>query len=199
MNNWSFMRCIDENKIAKLEQATIEYVVKNGYGGASVSEIAKHAGVSKGYLYRFYKNKQELVQSLLTNHIAIIFERIEELLNQDISTNQVLEYIIHYAFEIGEKKPNHIKFIYVLLHDYNFQLEEEQRYKIKMLIQRFYKIGVEQQLVNTQATEEEIFTIAVIYPIDFINLRYKNFFKNSSWNKKDIDRVTEFCINALKN
>lgn len=193
------MRNVDENKIEQLEQACIEYVVKNGYGGASVSEIAKCAKVSKGYLYRFYKNKQELVQSLLTKHINIIFERIEELLNQNISTDQVLEFIINHVFEIGEKQPNHIKFIYVLLHDYNFQLEKEQRLRIKKLTQRFYKIGVEQELVNKQTTQEEIFTIAVIYPIDFINLRYKNFFNISSWNKRDTDRIKLFCINALKN
>lgn len=198
MNERSFMRTVDENKIAQVEEATVEYVVKRGYGGASVAEIAKHAGVSKGYLYRFYNNKQELVQALLTRHINVIIRQIEDLLNQNITIDKVLTYLIHHTFEFGRLKPDHIKFIYVLLHDYTFQLEDSQRKKIKELTQRFYTLGTAQGVVNKASTEEEIFTLAIIYPIDFINLRFKRFFNDEAWNQKDIDRVTAFCINALK-
>ena len=193
------MRVADENKIAQVEQATIAYVVKKGYSGASVSDIAKSAGVSKGYLYRFYKNKQELVQALLTRYINTIIEQIEEGLKQNIPIDLVITSMIDHAFGLAKKHPNHIKFIYVLLHDYNFQLEAEQRLKIKTVIQRFYEKGVAQNLINEAVTAEEIFTIAVIYPIDFINLRFKQFFQNSGWNNDDIDRVSTFCINTLKN
>ena len=193
------MRIADNNKIIKLEQATIAHVVEKGYGGASISEIAKSAGVSKGYLYRFYKNKQELVQALLTRYINTIIKQIEDGLNRNISIDLVLTSIIDHIFGIAKKHPNHLKFIYVLMHDYNFQLEDEEREKVKMVIKRFYNTGVSQNLVNKLVTAEEIFTIVVIYPIDFINLRYKKFFKTSGWNSDDIDRVSTFCINALKN
>lgn len=193
------MRIADDNKIKKLEQATIAHVVHKGYGGASVAEIARTAGVSKGYLYRFYKNKHELVQALLTRYINSIIKQIEEGLKQNISVDLVLTSMIDYTFGVAKKHPNHLKFVYVLLHDYNFQLETEQKLKIKTVIQRFYETGVSQSLVSKAVTPEELFTIVVIYPIDFINLRFKQLFETSGWNNDDIERVSTFCINALKN
>lgn len=193
------MRIADENKIEQVEQAAIAYVVQNGYGGASVAAIAQSAGVSKGYLYRFYKNKQELVQTLLTRFTDAIIEQIENGLNQNIAIDLVLTSMIDRTFEVARKHPNNLKFIYILLHDYNFQLEDEQRQKVRSVIERFYKKGVSQGLINESITSEEIFTIAVIYPIDFINLRFKKFFNTDGWSTDDIDRVSTFCINTLKN
>ena len=198
MNNWSFMRIVDENKIEQVEQAAIELVVQHGYGGASVSIIAKQAKVSKGYLYRFYKNKQNLVQALLTKHINVIVERIEECLRQSMEVETVISDMIAHIFKIAETHPNHIKFIYVLLHDYSFQLEINQKLKIRALAKEFYTLGVKQKRINEAVTEEEIFTVSIIYPIEFINLRFKKFFSHSVWDQQDIERVTTFCINALK-
>ena len=48
-------RIIDDGKIQRIREATIALVVQNGYGGASISSIARRAGVAEGYLYRFYK------------------------------------------------------------------------------------------------------------------------------------------------
>lgn len=199
MNKWSFMRIIDENKITQLEKATAEFVVKNGYGGASVGKIAEQAGVSKGYLYRFYTNKQELVQSLLSRYLNLIVDEIEKSLGDDTSTNKVLSDLIRHIFSIAKETPEYIKFIYVLMHDYNFQLQEKEREKIRQILGHFYERGVQQNTLNKQVIPEEIFTIAVIYPIDFINLRYKDFFKNTAWDELDIMRVIHFCTNALKN
>lgn len=199
MNKWSFMRTIDENKIAQLEKATAEFVVNHGYGGASVGKIAEQAGVSKGYLYRFYKTKQELVQALLTRYIDFIVDEIAQRLHEDISTDNVISYLIHHIFNMAESNPNHIKFIYVLMHDYNFKLHENQREKIRNIIEKFHTKGIAHQSINAQIIPEEIFTIVLIYPIDFINLRFKNFFKKTMWNETDKDRIIKFCINALKN
>lgn len=193
------MRATDTNKIEQVEEATIAYVVQNGYGGASVSAIAESAGVSKGYLYRFYKNKEELVQTLLTRFVNNIIKQIEEGLQQKVVVDLIMTSMIDYTFRIAKKDPNIIKFIYVLLHDYNFQLEDELKQKIKTIIEHFYTQGVKQGLVNKDVTAEEIFTIAVIYPIDFINLRFKQLFNSSGWDNDDIERVSTFCINTLKN
>lgn len=199
MNEQSFMRVADINKIVKVEEAAIAYVVKNGYGGASVADIAKTAGVSKGYLYRFYKSKHDLVQVLLTRYIDIIIAQIENGLKQNIPIDLVLTSMIDCIFRLAKRQPYQVKFVYCLLHDYSFQLETSQREKIKSVIRHFYDNGVSQGLINKHITAEEIFSIAVIYPIDFINLRFKQFFHSDGWTSADIDRVSTFCINTLNN
>jgi len=192
------MRLVDENRIEKVEMACVELMVQNGYGGASVAQMAKRAGVSKGYLYRFYKNKEDLVQSLLTRHINLILDHINTSLDQNCSLTEVITFLVHYLFKLGEENPEKAKFIYVLIHDYNFQFEKEQQEAIKQTIKRIYTTGIAQKSISETCREEEIFTILVIYPLDFMNLRFKNTFGLSHWQQEDIDRVISFCINTLK-
>lgn len=191
-------RLIDEGKIQRIREATIELVVQKGYGGASISSIAHRAGVAEGYLYRFYASKQELVTELLFSKVAQIIEKLEFLLNTCTSMNEVISQLIGELFQKATDTPEEIKFIHVLMHDYNFQVSEEQRLHIKNLCQKVIRIGVINGEISRRISAEEAYGIVVIYPIEFINLRMKGFFGSTSWTNEDQKRVAEFSINALK-
>jgi len=191
-------RLIDEGKIQRIREATIELVVQNGYGGASISSIARRAGVAEGYLYRFYKSKQELVTELLYSKVAQIIEKLEFLLNSCTRITEVINQLIGDLFKTASEFPEEIKFIHVLMHDYNFQVSAEQRQHIKSLCERVIAIGIENGELNRNISPEEAYGIVVIYPIEFINLRMKGFFGSTKWTSKDQKRVAEFSINALK-
>jgi len=191
-------RIIDDGKIQRIREATIELVVRNGYGGAAISSIARRAGVAEGYLYRFYRSKQELVTELLYTKVAQIIEKLEFLLNSCISINEVISQLIGELFKIATDSPEVIKFIHVLMHDYNFQVSGEQRAHIKSLVEKVIQIGIASGEVNIRISPEEAYGMVVIYPIEFINLRMKGFFGTPNWTNEEQKRVTEFSINALK-
>jgi TetR/AcrR family transcriptional regulator, repressor of fatR-cypB operon len=191
-------RIIDEGKIQRIREATIELVVQNGYGGAAISSIARRAGVAEGYLYRFYKSKQELVTELLYTKVAQIIEKLEFLLNSCTSIKEVIYQLIGELFKMASDSPEEIKFIHVLMHDYNFQVSDEQRQHIKSLCERVIIIGIKNGELNKNISPEEAYGIVIIYPIEFINLRMKGFFGSTSWTSEDQKRVAEFSINALK-
>ena len=191
-------RLIDEGKIQRIKEATIQLVVQNGYGGAAISSIAKQAGVAEGYLYRFYSSKQELVTELLYSQVARIVEKLESLLDTCTSTKEVMTQLIGELFKMGTETPEEIRFIYVLMHDYNFQVSDLQRQHIKGLIDRVIGIGIANGELNSRITAEEAYGMVVIYPIEFINLRMKGFFGMNAWTTEEQNRVAEFSINALK-
>ena len=191
-------RLIDEGKIQRIREATIALVVQNGYGGASISSIARRAGVAEGYLYRFYTSKQELVTELLYTKVAQLIEKLEFLLNSCTRIDEVINELIGELFKMASDSPEEIKFIHVLMHDYNFQVSEEQRQHIKSLCERVINIGIENGELSKYISPEEAYGIVVIYPIEFINLRMKGFFGNTTWTTEDQNRVAEFSINALK-
>ena len=191
-------RLIDEGKIQRIKEATIQLVVQNGYGGAAISSIAKRAGVAEGYLYRFYSSKQELVTELLYSQVARIVEKLESLLNTCTSTKEVMTQLIGELFRMGIETPEEIRFIYVLMHDYNFQVSDLQRQHIKGLIDRVISIGIANGELNCRITAEEAYGMVIIYPIEFINLRMKGFFGMTAWTTEEQNRVAEFSINALK-
>ncbi len=191
-------RIIDEGKIERIREATIEFVVQNGYGGASISSIARRAGVAEGYLYRFHRSKHELVTELLFSKVAQIIEKLELLLNTCPGIKEVITRFIGEFFKMAAETPEQIKFMHVLMHDYNFQVSDNQRLQIKNLCEKVVQRGIANGEIGKQITVEEAYGIVVIYPLEVINLRMKGFFGSTTWTDEDRQRVAEFSINALK-
>ena len=191
-------RIIDEAKIERIREATIGFVVQNGYGGASISSIARRAGVAEGYLYRFYRSKHELVTELLYSKVARIIGKLELLLNSCPGIKEVINGLIGEFFKMATDTPEQIKFMHVLMHDYNFQVSDVQRQQIKNLCEKVVQTGIANGEINKAITAEEAYGMVVIYPLEIINLRMKGFFGNSDWSMEDQNRIIEFSINALK-
>ena len=191
-------RIIDEGKIERIREATIEFVVQNGYGGAAISSIARRAGVAEGYLYRFHRSKHELVTELLYSKVAQIIEKLEILLNTCPGMKEVIFGLIGEFFKMATDNPEQIKFIHVLMHDYNFQISDDQRQQIKSLCEKVVQTGIANGEINMAITAEEAYGMVVIYPLEIINLRMKGFFGNNVWTTEDQNRIAEFSINALK-
>ncbi|MEI6697001.1 MAG: TetR/AcrR family transcriptional regulator [Bacteroidota bacterium] len=191
-------RLIDEMKLERIKSATLEMVVTNGYGGASISKIAKNAGVAEGYLYRFYSSKNELVNDLLFTNVNILADKIEYLLNENHTVWEIFEHLIKTLLTQAIEEPDRIKFLFVLMHDYNFNLIDSQRERIFELCRQIKELGLAKQQLRTDVTEEEIYLMGVAYPIQFINLRLKKFFKQSALGEKEIKEVLNICINSLK-
>jgi hypothetical protein len=99
---------------------------------------------------------------------------------------------------MASESAEEIKFIHVLMHDYNFQVSQVQRQHIKSLCEKVIRIGIQNGEVSRNISAEEAYGMVVIYPIEFINLRMKGFFGNTTWTSEDQKRVAEFSINALK-
>jgi len=191
-------RIIDEGKIERIREATIEFVVQNGYGGAAISSIARRAGVAEGYLYRFHRSKHELVTDLLYSKVAQIIEKLEILLDTCSGMKEVIFGLIGKFFKMATDNPEQIKFIHVLMHDYNFQISDDQRQQIKSLCEKVVQTGIANGEINKAISAEEAYGMVVIYPLEIINLRMKGFFGNSTWTTEDQNRIAEFSINALK-
>lgn len=191
-------RIIDETKIARIKAATLEMVVLKGYGGASISEIAHKAEVAEGYLYRHYKSKADLVNDLLFHNLNELIEKLENLLDNHHTILQIFERLTHVLFEMANQEPERIKFLYVLMHDYNFKIQEEQREKIISLCSQVKELGRKSGEICTNIDEEEIYLMGVVYPIQLINLHLKNFFNNSNLGEAEIKKITKVQLNLIK-
>ena len=191
-------RLIDGSKLARIHAATLELVVEKGYGGASTSAIAKKAGVAEGYLYRFYSGKQDLVNSLLRANINHLIVRLNEFLVLHPNIIKVIELLIEELFLLAETMQDEIRFIHVLMHEYNFQISGSQREEIRILCEKIIAFGISRGDFNPDLTVEEVYSMVIIYPIEFINLRIKGFFGNNGWNEAEKRKVVDFCLNSLK-
>ncbi|MCD2179235.1 TetR/AcrR family transcriptional regulator [Rhizobium sp. C1] len=62
----------------------------NGYDGASMNDITKAAGVSKGTIYVYFNNKEELFAGLIQRERERIFDAVSSILVDDKPLEEVL-------------------------------------------------------------------------------------------------------------
>lgn len=197
MNIYSIIimaRLIDEQKIERIKQSTIQMIVNHGYGGASINKIAQKAGVAEGYLYRFYKSKNELVNRLLYDSVDDIINHIETISIKKEQIWDVFISVINKLIDITKKEPDKIKFIFVLMHDYNFNLTEIQRNRIISVCEKIKELGIREGEFHDFVTTEQIYLLGVNLPIQLINLRLKNFFLNSELSNDE----TQLLLNIIQ-
>lgn len=56
----------------KLLDAALQLFVERGFGATTTADLAERAGVAKGTLYLYYKSKDELLQSVITEYLTSV-------------------------------------------------------------------------------------------------------------------------------
>jgi hypothetical protein len=118
--------------------------------------------------------------------------------DETLSVDSIFRQLIDVLFDWSNFQPDKIKFLFVLMHDYNFEIRESQRDHICDLCRRVKEKGIQSGKIREGIDEEEILLLAVSYPIQFINLRLKNFFHRSDLGMDEKEKVLRICINSLK-
>jgi len=65
----------------ELIDAALEIFVEKGYAAARLDEVAKRAGVSKGTVYLYFTNKEELFKAVIRDGIVSDLANIEEIID----------------------------------------------------------------------------------------------------------------------
>lgn len=79
--------------------AALTVFYERGVSKASLDEIAKTAGVTRGALYWHFKNKEDLFEALFQIHYADLEQQLEQALDSDPATDplsQLLNSVRHY-------------------------------------------------------------------------------------------------------
>lgn len=104
------MRARDENKEITIREKAIELIVNEGFGGFSMGKLAKAANVSPATLYIYYKNKEDLLNSLYNK----VHDTFIEMALQDFDPSASLEKGLMQQWKNRlrhiEQHPNHFKF-----------------------------------------------------------------------------------------
>jgi TetR/AcrR family fatty acid metabolism transcriptional regulator len=143
MNGHSFIevRTIAQKKNNEKYEAILKAAVKvigqAGYHNAPISKIAREAGVADGTVYLYFKNKEDILISILRETIGTIVDRIqEELKLAKGDASESLKRLITVYFEIFGGDPDLAMFTQVHLRQSN----AEMRKQIGDIIRPYYQI-----------------------------------------------------------
>lgn len=188
----------DLEKLERAKCAAIRVIVEKGYHGATISQIAKEADVSDGYLYRHYANKAELVQLLFVESMNQYHDLIFDSVNSHDRIKDILYRSFNFLAGTISEAPEVIAFIFMMDHDHHFDYPETVRDNFIQIGQMILKKGLQTGEINKTRTVEEILAITFGLPVKLLEMRRKNIITNRALSDMDIKNMVEICLNALK-
>jgi len=94
-------------------EAAIEIFARDGFAGAHVAEIAERAGVNVALIYRYFGNKEELLEAVLDRFVQIAQPQREQLLPQQAlpSNREEFRALARWAWQYMEQQRDLLKII----------------------------------------------------------------------------------------
>jgi AcrR family transcriptional regulator len=93
----------------KILEAAFELMAKKGYEATSISQIAQHAGISKGLIYNYLDSKEAMLKALIHHAMEEADHLMENILDED--PKQTVENMLRWYFNELRERPEHWKLI----------------------------------------------------------------------------------------
>jgi len=134
--------------------AALELFAAEGYSHCSISQLAKHAGISKGLMYNYFKSKEDLLMHLIEDGIREMMSLIDP--NQDgvLEPEEVESFIRNIFQGIRDNIRFWILFISVVLQPRVKEFLAEKPYILLMdrfgpnLMEYLEKMGFEDPMLE---------------------------------------------------
>jgi AcrR family transcriptional regulator len=89
---------VQEFRIQSIQDATMRVISRKGMAAATMQEIADEAGVAKGTIYLYFRDRDELVEKTFESAMQALLARIDAALAQDVPLEQKLRGIMTAKF-----------------------------------------------------------------------------------------------------
>jgi AcrR family transcriptional regulator len=73
---------VQEFRIRSIQEATMRVIARKGMSAATMQEIAEEAGVAKGTIYLYFRDRDELVEKTFETAISQLGDRIDAALEK---------------------------------------------------------------------------------------------------------------------
>jgi AcrR family transcriptional regulator len=120
----------------KLFAAAINLFESQGYFATSIEQITIEAGVSKGLVYHYFKSKEELLESLITETTGTM-KSVATTLDSDTSIDKSLSQFIDTFFDYleGEKRFLKLQLTLMLMPELKMVVHGPMKQRADLLLQ----------------------------------------------------------------
>jgi AcrR family transcriptional regulator len=134
----------------KIRTAAIDVFIEKGFHLASIDDVAKKAGISKGLLYNYFKGKTDLLAELVHIRKEEIIQVMQEAIKLP-SPKEQLRYIAEHALLNVQQQPHVYRFyLHLQTHPeadevvsaYSQLLKEEMARQAKLQTEIFRSLNV---------------------------------------------------------
>ena len=104
---------IREERKQQMVEVALELFSKNGYHGASVSQIARGCDISKGLMYNYFKSKEALLDFILEEYAKKIYLELD-VNNDGVLSISEFEHFVRTTYRMVKENPKYYKLIFAL-------------------------------------------------------------------------------------
>ena len=134
-------------KGAAILRAAERIFAKKGFQAATISDIAKKAGVSEATIYEYFSSKEELLFSIPAETIRAYQEKNREILPYIQGAANKLRFLIHRHLDLYADSPDYSNVVMLLLKG-NRNFLKTEAYKIVQSSARNYIQVLEEGIQN---------------------------------------------------
>lgn len=91
------------NTHVKILAAALEVFSVKGFHGATVDEVAEHAGLGKGTVYRHFNSKKGLFSELIRSKVAELEQAVSSSINPEDSVLEIIETYLRTYFAFFDR------------------------------------------------------------------------------------------------
>ena len=192
-------RKVDEEKLARIKQATMKTIVDCGIEKTTIAMIAKNAKVSGGYLYRLYSGKQALIDELYYEKVDSLNKELEFLIGlNEHSISSILTAFVQNRIVYAKNEPIASKFFYQMLHNDNFILTDSIKKTSIGLMQTLKNIGVKSDEIANNISLLQIQYHILMYVVDYLHFKRKNYLGIDETLNIDVEYIVNNILTILK-
>ena len=93
---------IRQEKSDLILNTALEVFATHGYHGASISTIAKHAGIAKGLMYSYFESKEALLKAILEKGVKDLLEVFAHMINKELTPEILRELLKTFFVQLKE-------------------------------------------------------------------------------------------------
>jgi AcrR family transcriptional regulator len=131
---------IEEARRAQIIKTTIDVLADRGFGGTSLAEIARNAGISRGVIHYHFHSKGELIEEVIAHTFKEGRQWTDSLLRQDVPASAKLKAYIDGNVTFIKANPRYLRALVEIFTNYRrpdgspfFEDSEDERATIDFL------------------------------------------------------------------
>jgi AcrR family transcriptional regulator len=105
---------IREEKKALIMNVALEHFSNIGFQSTTINQIAKHAGISKGLMYNYFKSKEDLLAAIMNRSVTEIYEYFNPDHDSQLTPDE-FELFIRKVFNVLNEKRQFWKLLFRIM------------------------------------------------------------------------------------
>ncbi|MCH8330345.1 MAG: TetR/AcrR family transcriptional regulator [Bacteroidetes bacterium] len=163
---------IHEKSRSKILSASVDLFSVYGYENTSMSQVALHAGVSKGLIYNYYESKEKLIEAI----VFLACDKAEDLITEVMEYENPydgLEYYLESFFRNLQEDRTFWKLINFILLQSEMSAAILERLSIRMsdllekLESMLERMGITNPYLEARLLQSQLDGIALHYLMNF--------------------------------